>query len=131
MYQGIDGDWTQKEIQRRLEEATGEKISNGSLSRFVVHYRTKRDQERAAQVQANRLIAAVKEGNVDAVEAARAFLNQTMVELIDAGEAGMDAETALRLNRQYAEFRLKEKKIDLEHDQLDLAKLQVKSWSGG
>ena len=122
---GIDEDWTQKQIQQRLEEATGEKIANGSLSRFVVYWRTKRDEERAAQTHVNRIVTAVKKGNVDAIDAAETLLNQAVVELIHEGGAQMEAETVLRLNRQSAEYRLREKQIDLKQDELELAKRQA------
>lgn len=133
VYQGIDEDWTQKKIQQRLEEATSEKIANGSLSRFVIHYRTKRDQERSAQLHVNRLIAAVEEGKVDAIETTRAFLNQAMVELIDAGDAQLDAETVMRLTRMFEDLQLekgnlavKQDKLDVVREQLELAKRQAK-----
>ena len=116
---GCAADTTQQRIQSNLDDATGEKIANDSLGRFVKAWRLQRKKEREAQLYAKQTIESVQTGGVDASELSEALIVQAMLENMGDAES-MDLGTSLRFARQFEELKHKRqasKVVQRQHDE--------------
>ncbi len=122
---GAESDRPQKQIQEDLLKATGEKYSNGSISRFIAEWRRVWTEEKAAEAQTQRVIRSMKANNIGGQEAAEALIKQAMFQNIDHA-GSIDLETSLKLQLRVSEYEVKKQQVQQQEKKLQIAEKQLK-----
>ena len=122
--EGIEADLTQVQIIDKVDKEAGEKISSGSIGRFVENWRLQREGEKAADRYTEVLVKAVKDNEIEGTEIAQMAIRQGIFENINAA-GSLDLETLLRLTRQYKELEIKSRSLDQTAEKIQLLERDV------